>query len=61
MCEFCGGDYENEDSLQAHIKVTHPPDEDSDTDDEVSYQVLILSSWGSEVTRTKKIYFVSAN
>ena len=40
MCEFCGGDYENEESLLAHVKQTHPPDEDSETDEEVSLSGL---------------------
>jgi hypothetical protein len=40
MCEFCGGDYENEDSLLTHVKQMHPPDEDSETDEEVSQSGL---------------------
>jgi hypothetical protein len=44
MCEFCGGDYENEESLLAHVKQTHPPDEDSETDEEVSqYGLKVLN------------------
>ncbi|XP_065344512.1 zinc finger protein 436-like [Cloeon dipterum] len=26
MCEFCGGDYENQEALEEHQKTSHPPD-----------------------------------